>query len=157
MNMNTSKKIAKTRAFLLRFFLIDDSPHKIAAGAALGTFWGIMPGEGVGTAILTAAVFRFNRLSAVSMAIASNTWTSFLILPLAAVVGGSIFKTNPDMLISDFKNTYHLGLKYFFTEDILSGLIIPLLAGFAIISIAVSLLVYVSIYLLLKYRKMRFR
>jgi len=155
--MNIPKTIAKTKAFILKFFLIDDTPHKIAAGAALGTFWGIMPGEGVGTAVVTAAVFRFNRLSAVSMAIAANTWTSFLILPFAAVVGGSIFKTNPDILVSDFKNTYRLGLKYFFTEDILSGLIIPLLAGFAVISIAISLLVYVSIFLLLKYRKMRFR
>ncbi|NTU66661.1 MAG: DUF2062 domain-containing protein [Candidatus Moranbacteria bacterium] len=155
--MPLEKIVSKIKNFLLKFFLIDDTPHKVAAGAALGVFWGIMPGEGIGTTIVTAAIFRFNRLSAVTAALATNTWTSFFILPLAAVIGGYIFKTDPGKLIDDFKNTYHLDIRYFFTEDILFGLIIPLLAGFAIVSIAISMLVYFSVYFLLKYRKIRFR
>ena len=57
-----------------KFFLIDDTPHKIAGGFALGVFWGIMPGEGVATTLITAVLLRLNRLSATAGVAMSNMW-----------------------------------------------------------------------------------
>ena len=155
--MPTKKILTKFKNFFLQFFLIDDTTHKIAAGAALGVFWGIMPGEGIGTTLLTSTLLRFNRFSATASVIATNTWTTFFILPLAATAGGFFFKINAENLIKDFKNTYHLGIKYFFTEEIFARILLPLLTGFFIISLLISLFVYFSLYILLKYRKIRFK
>lgn len=147
----------KIKDFIKKFFLIDDTPHKVAAGAALGIFWGIMPGEGVATTLVTATILRFNRLSATAGVLATNMWTTAVILPLAAFAGGFLFKVNPSILINNFKSTYHLGLKYFFTEAIFTDLLIPLLVGFLVVSVAISLVFYFLLYFLLKYHKIRFK
>lgn len=148
------KKIEK---FIKKFFFIDDTPHKVAAGAALGIFWGIMPGEGVATTLITATILRFNRFSATAGVLATNMWTTAVVLPLSAIAGGFLFKVSPAVLINNFKSTYHLGLKYFFTEAIFTNLLLPLIVGFFIVSTAISLTFYFLLYLLLKYRKIKFR
>lgn len=151
------KTFLKIKNFIAKFFLIDDSPHKVAAGAAIGIFWGIMPGEGVATTLVTATIFRFNRLSATAGVLAVNMWMTIVSLPLAAICGGFLFKVDPEILISNFKSTYDLGIKYFFTETIFSHLLLPLIAGFFIVSIAISLVFYFLLYFLLKYKKVRFK
>ena len=103
----------KIKKYLKQFFLIDDTPHKVAAGFALGIFWGIMPGEGVGTTLITATILRFNRLSATAGVLASNMWSTIVVLPLAAIFGGLMFGVSPDYLTSNFKDTYDLGFRYF--------------------------------------------
>lgn len=147
----------KIKELIKKFFLIDDTPHKIAAGAALGIFWGIMPGEGVATTLITATILRFNRLSATAGVLGANMWTTIVVLPLAAVAGGFLFKVSPTVLINNFKSTYHLGLKYFFTEAIFTDLLLPLIVGFFIVSIIISLAVYFLLYLWLKYKSIRFK
>lgn len=148
------KKIAE---FIKKFFLIDDSPHKVAAGAALGIFWGIMPGEGVATTLVTASILRFNRLSATAGVLAVNMWTTFLIMPLAATVGGFLFHINPKTLIHNFQTTFHLGWRHFFSETIFTDLLLPLIIGFIIVSALISLLFYFLLYFLLKQKKIRFK
>lgn len=152
-----NKALDKVKNFLKKFFLIDDTPHKVAAGAALGVFWGIMPGEGLATTLITASILRFNRLSATAGVMAVNTWTTVLILPLAAFFGGFLFKVGPEVLINDFKSTYHLGIKNFFTETIFTGLLLPLLVGFFIVSATISMAFYFLLYFLLKCNKVKFR
>jgi len=147
----------KIKNFIKKFFLIDDSPHKVAAGAALGIFWGIMPGEGVATTLITASILRFNRLSATAGVLAVNMWTTFLIVPFAATVGGFLFNTNSQTLINNFKATHNLGWKYFFTETIFTNLLLPLIVGFLIVSLAIALAFYFLLYFLLKYHKIRFK
>ncbi len=147
----------KLKSYIKKFFLIDDTPHKVAAGFALGIFWGIMPGEGVGTTIITAAILRFNRLSATAGVLASNMWMTFVVLPLAATVGGFIFNVSPKLLIQSFNETYQLGLKYFFTETIIIEILTPFFIGFLAVSISISLFFYFGLYFLLKYRKIRFK
>lgn len=147
----------KLRKFLEKFFLIDDTPHKIAAGAAMGVFWGIMPGEGILTTLVTASLFRLNRLSATAGVLAVNMWTTFVILPLAAITGGFIFRTDAQNLIDDFQKTYHLGIRQFFTETIFLDLFLPLIVGFIIVSLAISLGLYFLLYFVLKYKKIRFK
>lgn len=157
MRNHRKKLFIEIRNLFLKFFLIDDSPHRVAGGAALGVFWGIMPGEGVGTTIVTSTILRLNRLSAMVGVLATNTWLTFFVLPLSAIIGSLLFKTNSGVLIQDFKDTYQLGLRYFFTEDIFSHLLLPLIVGFIISSLAISLIVYCSLFFLLKYKRARFR
>ena len=147
----------KLKLFLKKFFLIHDTPHKIAAGASLGIFLGIVPGEGVLATLILASIFRFNRLSATAGVLAFNMWATVLMLPFSAGVGAYIFKTNPQELINNFNLTYHLGLKYFFSKIIFLELVLPLIIGFIIVAGAISLAFYFLIYFLLKYKKIEFK
>ncbi|MFZ2188161.1 MAG: DUF2062 domain-containing protein [Candidatus Moraniibacteriota bacterium] len=149
--------ITKTKQYIKQFFLIDDTPHKVAAGFALGVFWGIMPGEGVGTTLITAYFLRFNRLSATAGVLASNMWMTFVVLPFAVAVGGFIFRVSPEFLMNSFHETYGLGWKYFFTETIFLKILTPFFVGFFIISIVIALIFYFLLYFLLKYNKLKFR
>lgn len=145
------------RKILRQLFLIDDSPHKVAAGAALGVFWGIMPGEGIATSLITAYFLRFNRLSATTGVLATNMWMTAATLPLATATGGKIFNITPELLTANFKETYKLGWEYFFTETIFTNLLLPLITGFIIISLVISSAFYFLLYFLLKYKKIRFK
>lgn len=55
----------------LRFVRLKATPHEISLGFAFGVFWGMfpLPGLQMATAILTAALFRSNKLAA-----AAGTW-----------------------------------------------------------------------------------
>lgn len=145
----------KIKIFLKDFFLIDDSPGKIAAGAALGIFLGIIPGEGFFSTLFFAYIFRFNRLAAIAGVSLFNMWTTFIILPISAGVGAFIFKTNPQELIANFNGTYHLGLKYFFSKIIFLELLLPLVVGFILVAGVIALTFYFLIYFLLKYKKIK--
>ena len=149
--------IQKTKKYVKQFFLIDDTPHKVAAGFALGVFWGIMPGEGVGMTLLTAYILRLNRLSATAGVLASNMWMTFVVLPFAVSVGGFIFRVSPEFLMNSFHETYGLGWKYFFTETIFFKILTPFFVGFFIVSIAIALFFYVLLYFPLKYKKIKFK
>ena len=152
-----SKYIQKTKTYIKRFFLIDDTPHKVAAGFALGVFWGIMPGEGVGTTLVTAYILSFNRLSATAGVLASNMWTTFFVLPLAAIFGGAVFRVSPKFLMNSFHETYDLGWKYFFTETIFLKILTPFFVGFFIVSAVIALFFYFLLYFILKYKKLKFK
>ncbi|HPN96332.1 MAG TPA: DUF2062 domain-containing protein [Candidatus Moranbacteria bacterium] len=147
----------KIKKFLEHFFLIDDSPHKVAAGAALGIFLGIIPGEGVTAALILATIFRLNKLSAAAGALSTNMWGTLAILPPASIIGGFIFNTNPKELIESFHNTYDLGFKFFLSKAIFFDLVFPLATGFIISAAAVALLFYFAIYFTLKYKKLKFK
>ncbi len=155
--MPLNKLYRKVRRFFEKFFLIDDTPHKVAAGAALGIFLGIVPGEGVLTTLVLASIFRFNRLSATAGVVATNMWTTAAVLPFAAVIGGFLFGTDPSSLIQNFRSTYHLGLKFFLSKLILLDLVLPLAVGFIVAALAVSLVFYFLLYFSLKYKKIKFK
>ncbi|HOW60281.1 MAG TPA: DUF2062 domain-containing protein [Candidatus Moranbacteria bacterium] len=145
----------KIRAFFLKFFTLKDTPHKIAAGFALGIFLGIIPGEGITAAIVLATIFRFNRASATSGALATNMWGTIATLPLAAAVGGFLFNVKPSQLVSQFDQTYHLGYRYFLSKVIFLDLALPVIIGFIIVAGAISILFYAALYFLLKYNKIK--
>jgi len=147
----------KIRRFFKKFFLIDDTPHKVAAGAALGIFLGIVPGEGVLSTFVLASLLRFNILSATAGVLAANMWTTVAVLPLAAALGGFLFGNDPKELIDNFQNSYHSGWKEFFSLFVFSEVLLPLFTGFVIISLAISLLFYFILYLPLRYKKVRFK
>lgn len=145
----------KIKTFFLKFFTLKDTPHKIAAGFALGTFLGIIPGEGVTASIILATIFRFNKASATSGALATNMWGSVAVFPLVAIVGGFLFNITPSYLTQQFSQTYHLGFRYFLSKTIFFDLALPLIVGFIIVAGVISLAAYFILYFLLKYNKIK--
>jgi len=138
------------------FFLINDTPHKIAAGAALGVFFGIIPGEGIATTLIVASILRFNRLAALSGVLVTNMWSTVLILPPTAIIGAFLFNDDPQNLISEFHRNYYLGFRFFLSKIILFDLVLPLIAGFFIIAGIISISIYFLFRFLLKSKKIKF-
>ena len=149
--------MGKFKKNLKKFFLIDDSPHKVAAGAALGIFMGIAPGEGVMTTLFFSWIFRFNRLAALAGVATTNMWTSFFLLPVSATIGGFLFHKNIPALIQQFPQQYSLDYKYFFSKIIFFDLIIPVAVGLTIVAVVISLVCYFVLYFALKHKKIKFR
>lgn len=146
----------KIKTFFKKFFLINDTPHKIAAGAALGIFLGIIPG-GILTAVVVSSILRVNHLAAIAGVLATNFWTSFLIMPFAAKLGSWLFGIETQELIENFNNAYSANFKDFFSETVVLKLLLPLTVGFIIIAGAIAMVFYFLIYFLLKYKKVSFR
>lgn len=136
--------------FFKQFFLINDTPHNIAAGAALGVFLGIAPGAGVAASVVLASLLRVNRLSAVAGALATNTWTLIFALPLAAAVGGCLVGGSKTGLIEQFNQVQHLGIQFLFSKEIVFTVVLPLTLGFVVVSGALALLCYILIFSLIK-------
>ncbi len=151
---NFWQKIKKT---FFKFFLINDTPQKIAGGAALGIFLGIIPGEGMTASIILASFFHLNRLAAVGGALATNMWTTFFILPAATFVGSFLFNKNSQELILNFKQNYHLiGYKVFLSKAIFFDLALPLMVGFLLVAGSISLVFYFVLLYLLKNHRIKF-
>lgn len=146
--------LQKIKKFFLHFFTLKDTPHNIAAGFALGIFLGIVPGEGVMTTLVLASLLKFNKSSALAGVLATNQWTLIFLMPISAATGGFLFGVTSSDLISQFNESYHLGLRFFLSKAIFFDLALPLIIGFVIIAGAVSLLSYLLLHLLLKYKKL---
>jgi len=142
----------RSRHFLRRFFLIHDTPARVAGGAALGVFLGIMPGGGLGTALVVSTLLHLNRLSATLAVIATNMWATILLLPLAAAIGGFLFREDPTRLINHFKEATERGFLPFASPIILFELLFPLVAGFALLSLAIAKISFLGLFLLLEYK-----
>jgi uncharacterized protein (DUF2062 family) len=132
----------RIRDYIRQFFLIDDTPHKVAGGAALGVFMGITPGEGVLITLFFAYILRLNRLAALAGVLAVNMWTTVVALPIAAAVGGFIFHINPQTLSSDFHEAFSLGWKYLFSWNILRETALPLIVGYIVIAGTIAAVLY---------------
>jgi uncharacterized protein (DUF2062 family) len=148
-------KLKRIKNFFSKFFLINDSPHKIAAGAALGLFMGTVPGEGVIATLVVASIFRFNRLSATIGVLVFNMWMTLIVAPIAAIVGGFLFQVNYLNIVSDFNRTYSLGWKYFLDDFFLLKIALPLMVGFIISAGIISFGFYLILLYLLKKRKIK--
>jgi uncharacterized protein (DUF2062 family) len=141
--------------YIRKFFLIDDTPHKVAGGAALGVFMGITPGEGVLITLFFSYIFRLNRLAALAGVLAVNMWTTVVILPFAAAIGGLIFRVNPQILSNDFNKAFTFGWKYFLNWRIFFETAVPLLVGYVVIAGAVASVVYFGLlYILIKRKRL---
>lgn len=144
----------KIRGYIKQFFLIDDTPHKVAGGAALGIFLGIIPGEGVLATLLFASIFRLNRLAALAGVFSVNMWSMIFVLPPAAAIGGLLFRVSPQKLSDDFHQALDLGWRHLFCWDIFFQTALPLLAGFFVIAGILASMVYFGLlHILIKRKK----
>jgi len=147
--------INKLKTFFKHFFLINDSPHKVSGGAALGIFLGITPGEGLAATLVLSSLFRLNRLSATAGVLATNMWATVIVLPAAAIVGGFLFNTNARGLAADFEKNYHLGWEFLLSEAVIFNIALPLFVGFVIVDGIIALSFYFLLLYLLKNKKIK--
>jgi uncharacterized protein (DUF2062 family) len=145
--------LSKLKTSVGKFFLINDTPHKIAAGFAVGVFLGIVPGEGVTATLILTSLFGLNRLAAVSGVLATNMWSTFIILPLAAQIGAWTFGENYKSLIAQFNTSYSLGYKYLFSKYIFFEIALPVAVGFVMVASLIALGAYLAIWFLMQSRK----
>ncbi len=137
----------------IKLFKINDSPHKIALGLALGVFSGFTPGIGLLTALFLALILRANRASAILGTLITNTWTSFLTFILSIKIGSAIMGISWKevyvpwvLLIKDFhfKGLFNLSV---------TRVILPVALGYLVVAAFFGILTYLITILILSFRK----
>lgn len=148
--------VEKIKKFFRKFFLINDTPHKIAAGIAIGIFCGVFPGLGIIITLILSSLLRLNRASAIAGFLIANIWMTTLLLSPAAIVGGFIFMENPEKNIAEFKGINRENFHGFLENGIISDIAFSLLIGFLIVSGVTAVVFYFILYFLLKKKKITF-
>lgn len=131
---------------------IEDTPYRIAAGAALGVFFGILPG-GITVALAVALLLRLNKKSVAVCVLVTNTWSTVALLPAFAWVGSRLFEKN--YLDVDFfyrEITTH-GLMYLFSNVIIRDIAVPLLVGMVVVAFLLAIVIFVLLFTILQYYK----
>jgi uncharacterized protein (DUF2062 family) len=130
------------KKFFLKFFAINDSPQKIALGAGLGVFLGIVPGTGLIAALFAASLLRANRAAALMGCLATNTWLSVVTFLLSIQVGSAILKLEGQAVLKSLT----VKLQSFQFLDLFQAsflqVVLPLVIGYAIISFVLGAAVY---------------
>lgn len=131
------------RAIYRKIFLIDDTPHRISLGFALGVLAGILPLTGPIAAMFLAFLFRVNRAAALLGSLLTNTWISIATFLLSIKIGSAIMGIDwhaaYDRCTVFIKNFRWAGIGTAPVFDIL----FPLVLGYAVISLAAGLIVYI--------------
>ncbi|MCX5781167.1 MAG: DUF2062 domain-containing protein [Elusimicrobia bacterium] len=132
---------------------INDSPHKIAMGFAIGSFIGIFPTFWLGgiLAVFLSWIFRLNYVATILGAfIIMNPLTTPLFWILSAFVGGIIFSKKYNFVLNAIKD------KSIFHN--FGDLAIIYLVGNTIISLIVAVFSYWAIKrIIIDYRKRKSR
>lgn len=121
---------------------IDDTPQKIASGAGLGIFLGVLPGTGPVAALTLALFFKLNRAAALAGSLLTNTWINFVTFPLAVKLGSIVLRL-------DWRDVYRSGaaLVNDFSWRSLFALvftkaIFALLLGYLLVGLVAGIFVY---------------
>jgi len=139
------KSIRKSFCLLYqKLFNINDTPQRIALGAGLGVFTGIIPGTGPIAALFLAFLLRVNRASALLGSLMTNTWLSLVTFFLSIKVGSAILRIN----WQDAYNNWTLFFKDFrwirlFKLSIFK-IILPVILGYLIVAFFLGFLVYLT-------------
>jgi uncharacterized protein len=145
------------RTLLRTILMLDDTPHSIALGTAIGMFIGLTPTVGLQMILvmvvyyLTRSLFQFNRLAALLTVYISNPitmipmyWFNFEVG--AAIVGGEV---DPDDFARIFE--YHGFWQWWNAVlELFVGIGWPLILGSAIVASIGGLLTYPAMRWLLR-------
>ena len=141
------------KVLYLKLFRIDDSPQKVALGFGLGVFLGVMPGMGPIAALAVALLIKANRIAALLGSILTNTWLSIPVFFLAVKTGSAVTGVSYDRI----KDAWFSLIGNFGWDRLarlsLNDVLIPVIIGYAIVSLAIGVLAYVVAFLIVKYRK----
>lgn len=141
----------KTIDFLfLELFKINDSAQKIALGAGLGVFSGLMPGTGPVFALFLAFIFKANRAAALLTSLFTNTWLSLVTFVLAIKTGSVILNMDwrqvqqkAHMLIKDFSWAGFFKLSFL-------DVFLPVVTGYLAIGLALGVFGYLITLLIIR-------
>lgn len=136
-----------------RFFTINDTPQKIAAGLAIGVFLGLMPATGPIAAITLAVFFRVNRLSALIGSLATNTWLSIVTIIPAIKIGSAILDLKWNEVYSDwliFLSNFNWSALF---KISIYKIILPVFLGYVTIGLLLSVIAYTVTILILIHKK----
>ncbi len=133
-----------------KLFKINDSAQKIALGAGLGVFSGLLPLTGPAAALFLAFVFRANRAAALLGSILTNTWLSVVTFILAIKVGSIVLNRHwqevhqkAQGLIRDFHWLSFFKLSFL-------EVVFPVMIGYLIIGLCLGLVGYLIVLLIIK-------
>lgn len=126
-----------------KFFLLNDSPQRIAMSFGLGVFLGILPFTGVLAAIAVAWFFRLNKAAAILGSVLTNTWLGFIVLGVAVHLSCVFLGING----YDIQLKFTQLIKDFHWSNLADASILKIVAavtlGYLILSVILSLLAYV--------------
>lgn len=136
------------RVLLRSILMLDDTPHAIALGTAIGMFVGLTPTVGVqmlivlAVAFLARHLFRFNTMAAVLTVYVTNPLTLVPIYWFNYQVG--TFFIPSDVTYAGFVAITEDTRTHWFDRalSLITNLGAPLLAGCLVVGIVVSLLTY---------------
>jgi len=136
-----------------KLFKINDSAQKIALGAGLGVFSGLIPGTGPVAALFLAFVFRANRAAALLGSILTNTWLSVVTFILAIKVGSMVLSRHwqevhqkAQGLIRDFHWVSFFKLSFL-------EVVLPVIIGYLIIGLFLGIITYLVTLLIISKKK----
>lgn len=152
--MDISSRILRFfKLIYLKLFKINDTPQKIAVGLGLGVFFGTMPGMGPLAALFFAFILRVNRAGALLGSLLTNTWLSIPTFLVSVKVGSIV----TGMSYKDIHEGWHSLIKNFKWAALfeLSGykIILPVVAGYIIVSFVIGFLAYIIALALFTYSK----
>lgn len=138
--------------------LINDTPHRIAGGVALGVFLGILPGAGPIASLVMAYLLRVNRAAALAGSLLTNSWFSVVTFVFAVKIGALLTGSGWQQIFNDCKNLFD----HFHWDRISDGstwsILKPLLLGYAAIGIIAGAVTYTcAIVVLTEYHRRKKR
>jgi len=126
----------------IKLFRIHDTPQRIALGAGIGVFLGIIPGTGPIAALFMALVLRVNRAAALLGSLLTNTWLSILTFFLSIKLGASIMRVDGQ----DVQRNWVQFLKDFKIITLFKlttlKIILPVIIGYLVIGFCLGLIAY---------------
>lgn len=141
----------------LKLFRINDTPQRIALGLSLGVFTGVLPGTGPVAALALALILRVNRASALLGSIITNTWLSIPVFILSLRAGASLTGVS----YQDLNRDWQIFIKEFHWDIFLNiglyKILIPVLAGYALISLAIGAITYAVAIIIVGYARSKRR
>ncbi len=145
------------RVVYLKLFRINDTPQKIALGAGLGVFCGVLPGAGPIAAIGLAFLFRANRAAALLGSLLTNTWISIPVF-LASIKAGALVT---GARYQDLRADWGLLMKDFHWRALLDAgaqkVLVPIIIGYAAVAVAIAFAAYTAALIVVQYGRRKLK
>ena len=129
---------------------INDSTQRIALGAGLGLFLGVLPGTGAIAALVVAFIFKLNKAAALAGAVAVNTWINIVAFPLALAAGALVFGMEPPRIAGEWIAATNPFVWSTFLTFILHRAILALFTGYALLGLIMGGIGYTLVYYILR-------
>lgn len=127
-----------------KLFAINDTPQKVAIGVGVGVFFGVFPGLGPIAALFFALILRANRAGALLGSILTNTWLSIPVFVLAAGIGSTVTGASYAEMRQEWSYLVNNFSWVSLAKLSTGGILVPIIAGYIIISIAIGIAAYLA-------------